>query len=237
MTNLTKGTYNFVTVYQTEKFAYNIKNNKHILDALQWSTETSVVYNINSMGFRSDYEFVANEPCNVYLGCSYTLGEEVQLSDCWTSLVNSYCNDYRMYNMGSLGASSVTCYRILKNVSKTFDIKRVFILKPYTNRKEIFYDNEWITFSMHRNIFNDTRNLLPFFDDNLCMLEKEMALDGIRHICNTIGAKLYEIDIEDPIIREQINLDRTARDLLHFGRKTHKFIANKFIEKIEKVKE
>lgn len=236
MTKLKPGTFNFITGHQHKQFSYNIKNNKKIMDELGW-TETSVEYKINSMGFRSELEFIENEPCNVYLGCSYTLGEEVQLSDCWTSLVNSHCDDYKMYNLGVLGASTVTCYRILKNVSELFNIKKVFIFKPYVNRREIFYNNEWTTITIQRNAFKDKKNLLPFFDDNLMTLEKDMALDGIRYICSTIGATLYEIDTKDHVIRERINSDRTARDLLHFGRKTHKFIAEKFIEKMKKVKE
>jgi hypothetical protein len=233
MTNLKEGNYNFITKHQQKTFEHNIRTNKQIMIKLGWDTPESVEYKINSMGFRSYYDFKPNEPCNVYLGCSYTLGEEVQLDDCWTSLVNSHCNDYKMYNLGSLGASTITCYRILKNVSKLFDIKRVFIFKPYTDRKEIYYNDEWITFSMHRNIFKNTKNLLPFFDTNLVTLEKEMAIDGIRYICNTVNAKLYELDTDDQSIQRQIDTDRTARDLHHFGKKTHKIIANKFIEKIK----
>lgn len=231
MIDLKRGSHNFITLNQRRQFYYNIKNNKKIMDHHGWTSKTSVKYTINSDGFRSDYDFIENEPCNLYLGCSYTFGEEVNLKDTWPSLVNSYLNDYKMYNLGVLGASTVTCYRLLKNVSTLFDIKKVFILAPYVNRKEMFYDNQWTTISLQSNFFNYTKNLLPFFDDNLCKLEKEMAIDGIKYICDSLNVDLYMLDVIDPDIDKKIKNDRTARDLTHFGIKTHKFIADKFIEK------
>lgn len=231
--NINPGTYNFLYKNQEKKYVKNIKYNYAKMIQLGWESPTTVVYNINSLGFRSNYEFIPNEPCNLYLGCSYTFGEELQYENVYTSIVNNYLNDYKMYNLGVLGASTTTCYRVLQQYINIFDIKRVFILKPYTDRKEFFYNNKWENFSISTVPFNDKKLVLSIFNKESVNFDKDMATKSIKYICLKNKINLYELDIDDVLAISKVDNDRTARDLWHLGKYANSYISSKFIEMLE----
>jgi len=222
------GTFEFLYTNEEKRFRKNIKKNFELMKSLGWANPGAISYNINNQGFRSDFDYNNNDECNVYIGCSYTFGDSLPYESVWTTIVNNALSDYKLYNFGVLGATAVTCYRVFSSYINEIKAKRVFMLSPATNRKEMFYRGRWQTFRLGDNPFSShAETLNTIFSYEVCLLEKTMAVDAIRGLCLQKNIPFYEINAED-----KDTGDATARDLLHFGKDTHKEIANTFIKMI-----
>lgn len=222
------GTFKFLYINEEKRFRKNIKKNFELMKSLGWDNLDAISYNINNQGFRSDFDYSNVDECNVYLGCSYTLGDSLPYENIWPTIVNNSLSDYKLYNFGVLGASAVTCYRVFSSYINEINAKRVFMLSPAINRKEMYYRGRWQTFKLGDNpFFSNAETLNTVFSYELCLLEKTMAINAIRGICLQKNIPFYEINVEN-----KHTDDATARDLWHFGKESHKEIANTFIEMI-----
>jgi len=222
----------FLDRAERDNFTCNIekKYKKAIIKRQAFGFE-DVKYNINAQGYRSKKDFKKGDTCNVFLGCSHTLGEGVPEDLIWPFLVNEHLKDYEYYNLGRRGACPNLCYLTLKSMISQVKVKRVFLLMPNKFRRH-FYHNEnqiyqkydlrnWKPLTRDRgfiqNLLSDKMN-----DDNL-----SMVTDAIKGLCLQHNSKFYCINVDDLVIDEKY---RTARDRNHFGLEYHKILATKFID-------
>ena len=224
------GVYKFLHLSSEETYKYNIKKNKKQLIELGWTAD-SISYNINNYGYRSDEDFFEGDKCNVYLGCSYTIGEEVPYVNTWPYIVNKYLNDYKLYNLGISGAGPETCYRVLKGFSSIVNIQRVFLLLPNVDRREIFYRNVWTQINANSSLL-DKHMILSLFSNEEIYTNKIKTLDAIRYVCLVNNIPLYLLDMYDDRLQQIQHNDRTARDLSHIGIKGHAQLAEMFINQL-----
>lgn len=102
-------------------------------------TETSIVYQYNSHGFRTqEFDIDAIIPSILCLGCSFTEGIGVREDQAWPSLLQLHFPNYRVYNLGVAGASGDAIPRILTNLGQMLHTKFVFLLWTNLFRYEIY---------------------------------------------------------------------------------------------------
>lgn len=226
------GVHKFLHLTSEETYKFNIKKHKQKLNELGWTAD-NVSYNINNFGYRSEEDFSEGDICNVYLGCSYTVGEEIPYINSWPYIVNKYLNDYKLYNLGISGAGPETCYRVLKGFSSIVNIKRVFLLLPHVDRREIFYRNAWTQVNANSTILNK-HMIFSLFSNEEIYTNKIKTLDAIKYVCSSNNIPLYMLDMHDEPLQKIQNGDRTARDLSHIGINGHKQLAKLFIDQLGK---
>jgi hypothetical protein len=92
-------------------------------------TETSIVYQYNSHGFRTqEFDVDTIVPSILCLGCSFTEGIGVRVDQAWPSLIQLHFPDYRVYNLGFGGAPGDAMPRILTNLGQMLHTSFVFLL-------------------------------------------------------------------------------------------------------------
>lgn len=196
--------------------------------------DVDISYDFNSYGFRCD-EFTSDNNI-VFLGCSHTLGVGLPLENTFAYNVSKSLN-LKMCNLGKGGGALDTCFRLayywlnilqpkivvcqmpeetrlelrdnLSNVENV-DLWRIESLLHYTHR---FYKRHWVRFP-EQYILHQHKNLL-----------------AIKSLCQQLNIKLVVLD--QNILTSITSSDRDyARDLAHFGRKTHEKLANIVLGKI-----
>lgn len=221
--NLKPGIRHFLSPDEEKRWRWLCKNEKNY----NWK-DTDITYDINSLGYRSK-EFKRKEACNLYLGCSHTLGEGLPLENTFPYLINQHLNDYSLYNAGVRGASPEDCFRRLRTFLHC-DVKRIFFYVPHRARRSFFLNDEWKTLSLKKDwkMFNKCKVLF----DSLYSIEYEdlmwtMAMKSTNMLCIENNIPIYMITHED------LRCTQDARDYNHYGIESHKQIANKFIDMIE----
>lgn len=216
---------------QEEQFKENKKTRSE--EMKDWEDD-SIIYTINNLGYRSDIDYIECDECNVYLGCSYTFGEEVKHADAWPSIVNKNLDDYKLYNLGIPGGGPETCYRVLKGFIGYANIKRVFLLLPVSDRREIYFRQEWYQIKANTENIGYTDILSGVFSREEMYLNNLRNLDAIKFLCVQNNIPLYMLDVGDEKIRSLIGNDCTARDLLHPGFNAHRTLANMYLNMVDK---
>lgn len=197
--------------------------------------DVDISYDFNSYGFRCD-EFTSDNNI-VFLGCSNTLGVGLPLENTFAYNVSKSLN-LKMCNLGKGGGALDTCFRLayywlnilqpkivvcqmpeetrlelrdtLKEVEEAGDPWKTELLVSYTHK---FYRKHWLRFP-EQYILHQHKNLL-----------------AIKSLCQQLNIKLVVLD--QSIFRDIKDSERDfARDLAHYGRKTHKQLANIVLGKI-----
>jgi len=194
--------------------------------------EDSITYKLNNFGYRSNKDFVKGDECNAYIGCSYTLGEEVNYKDIWPTLVNKKLNDYKLYNLGVPGAGPETCYRVLKGFINFANIKRVFLLLPLSDRRELYYCKQWSQVKANSSVFSHRDIISGFFTREEAYINKLRNLDAIKFLCQSNNIPLYVLDLNDTETEKTVVNDATARDLLHPGKSAHATFAEIYLKMV-----
>ena len=221
--DLEPGTRHFLSVDEATRWRWLTKNEKNY----NWK-DTDVTYDINSLGYRSK-EFKKKEACNLYLGCSHTLGEGLPLENTFAYLINQHLDDYALYNVGVRGASPEDCFRRLQNFLH-YDIKRVFFYVPHMARRSFFLNNKWTTLSMRKDwkLFRRCKSLVSsLYSIEYEQLMFNMAIKATKMLCVENNIPIYILTDGD------IHCNRDARDHSHWGIESHRNLANKFIDMIE----
>ena len=181
-------------------------------------TETSIVYNYNSCGYRTA-EFNYTDPGILCFGCSFTEGIGLREEDIWVNHLNL---PYSVYNLATSGSSGDTVAKTLTNVASLFNIHAVFILWPNKFRYDVYKQDGFET-----NTPQDKTGYGPtvLTDVNFYNIRQRNKL-----IVSLLGEKYKFTVIEQTI--EELDDGRMdyARDM-HFGPKWHQKVANKFKEK------
>jgi len=224
-------TTNFLFREQRERFQQNKKKKPDLMK--EWESD-SITYKMNNYGYRSNKDFFEGDTCNIYLGCSYVLGDEVKYEDAWPTIVNKRLNDHRLYNLGVSGAGPETCYRILKGFIDFVNVKRVCLLVPYGDRREFYHKSAWYQIKANTSNINPADVMSSIFTPQEMYLNRSRNVDAIKFLCWSQNIPLHIINLNEDInATNLINNDHEARDLLHFGPRTHKKFAEMFLNKID----
>lgn len=224
---LRPGVRNFLSSDERSRFIKLKKYEKNY----NWTAE-DITYDINSLGYRS-CEFDTDTPCNVYLGCSHVLGEGLPLEDTFAYLINKELDDFPMYNLGARGASPEDSFRRLQTFLN-LNIQRVIFFVPYRGRRSFFIDKQWCTLSIAKDLpkmKKCSRLFKSLFSHEFEVLMNDLAAYATESLCRENNIPYYVINQDT--IRHTMDFIPDARDLSHFGKSTHKEIANKFLDIIK----
>jgi hypothetical protein len=119
-----------------EEWQKHISNHDDLekLKHFGWYPFVDIEYRYNSCGFRDD-EF-SDEPCGLAIGCSFTLGIGVALSQSWPKQLEQMLG-IKVWNLGIGGASISTCYRVMEFFLPRLRPKFVAMLDPPIARLEV----------------------------------------------------------------------------------------------------
>jgi len=215
---------------QSERILYwegtdNFENFKQRTDNLY--TETSITYEHNSYGYRcKEFEFNSARPSIICVGCSFTYGTGLPVTDTWVARIAKQYPDYNVYNLGYPGGNGDSVVRTLWSIGDKLNTKIVCILWPEIYRFELYHkkriENILISFQEHQKFFIPEMLNNPHFEN---LRYKNQAL------LNLLTEKYQWQIIENSTAwAVTINIDN-ARDI-HCGPQTNGLIADYFINNI-----
>lgn len=195
--------------------------------------DIDITYTFSNEGFRTyDFDSLIGKEIDVALGCSHTMGVGIPIEWAWPSLVEKD-RPYPMLNLGLGAGTTDTVARILTNITGLFQINTVFIFWPEFERFET-YNDEKADFVLPRHgLLEHTWNM----DQNISLnrfYKNKLIVDLLGH--NIVDHTCHDFF---KVFREYWNrnfyLDH-ARDGMHFGPESHKFIAKLFLDKLTNIK-
>ena len=160
------------------------------------------------------------------LGCSFTLGTGIAQYQTWSDIVSKTLG-LANFNLAIDAISADCCFRIAANWIPQLMPKIVLYQSPDSSRVEWFDGKS----NMPHNMMATTNNQSSFYkewiaDERNLKLNHLKNLYAIQHLAESHGAKFIHIPITT-ILR----LD-SARDLGHYGPKTHTAIANSVMRQL-----
>lgn len=218
-----------------ELFAENLKTNRARLEELGWTTR-KIDYHADNIGLRNTNSLELGKQYTMFLGCSHTYGIGLEPEHVWTHHVAQYM-DTECYNGAFPGHGIDSCYRMLVYALENgYTIKNIFMLAPSPQRVEYYDEKEkkWMVIAWWSGHHKTLTKAVTH--DYFTQVNYDKTYDAIRYLCLKNNITLVDLQAEDPEIDPIICEDRSARDLMHAGLETHKFIAEKFIQKYEMLK-
>lgn len=203
------------------------------LDKLKWNKH-NITYKFNQHGFRSP-EFKKDEPNILFLGCSFTAGIGLELTNTFSHIVSQTLG-LQNYNLGKGGGSSKTCFRLGEYWIPKLKPKIVVLLSPAESRTEIILHETPCHVSEH--LKDKVPHLYPYYKTWIAAkengrLEYVAAQAALEKISNDAGALFVGLDsLRDMKIIDKSYLD-LARDLQHPGRIAQRRTAEYMLTKIK----
>ena len=204
------------------------------LDRLKWNKH-NITYKINQHGFRSP-EFKKDEPNILFLGCSFTVGIGLDLTNTFSHIVSQTLG-LQNYNLGRGGGSSKTCFRLGEYWIPKLKPKIVVLLSPPESRTEIILHETPCHVNEHFK--KDQPDLYSYYKTWIAgkengRLEYVAVQAALEKISNDAGALFVGLDsLRDVKIIDKSYLD-LARDLQHPGRIAQRRTAEHILAKIHK---
>jgi len=202
-----------------------------------WLEPQAITYQINKEGFRCE-DFVEGEPCLVVLGCSYTMGIGLPLTDLWATKVGAALG-LNVYNLAWGGNSSDTCFRLARYWIPRLKPQIVCMLAPPRSRIEIVTMNGTeppaeVFMPMSRSsLYNKDDVFLKhwFGNEENQYINQDKNMLAIESIARTSNAKYagLQADYEAACSRDIVGY---ARDYMHTGPVGHTMIADKLLAMI-----
>jgi hypothetical protein len=192
-------------------------------DPRPWES-VNISYQYNAQGFRThDLEQYIGQNVDVTLGCSFTEGIGMPVESIWPTLVENQMQ-VPLLNLGLGSGSTDTVARILINIVTLYKIRNLYVLWPVYNRFELYGPN----YVQHK---------LPMLDE----IEFTWALDEFPSLNRYAKNKLiveflcekYQIRLIEQQLTDYFSPDKfdCARDGMHFGFNSHRFVADNFLAK------
>lgn len=221
----------FMSDAEREEFEHNltIEEKRKVLQENGF-LDKSVVYRINSNGFRGN-ELLENDfESVVTFGCSFCFGSGLFEEDTLAGQIERKLNR-RAYNLSGLGRGMDAVVRWSAGWLPYIKPKYVVLLQPFPARREFFFTDTFqrITSTHSINSFEGD----PEFGLKLAGLvldDVEVSLNTVKNmmifkqLCADNGSKL--IIIPNP---SYWNHDATARDLVHPGAKYIEKMIDKYV--------
>lgn len=165
---------------------------------LESINQTEILYNLNSLGFRTDeFKKITNDTI-LYSGCSVTFGGELPEDHIWPYILNENINNkYPSYNLAYNAAS---IHAIIKNIFSFINNygKPKFImlcLPQYT--RDIYYDNTLNGFinaikykKINYNLPDSLKNFSINRSDEDLLLHSITLISILEQYCNDTDIKL-----------------------------------------------
>lgn len=192
---------------------------KNSLDSrIRWSLSETITYRFNSYGFRSE-EF-CNSDNLVSLGCSFTMGMGIPYESTWSYIISKKLN-LANFNLAIDGASADCCFRMAVNWLTQLKPKIVLYQSPDSSRFEWF---EYRNLEPHNMLASSTNHSELYkewiLNKNNLKYNYLKNLYAIQHLSESVGARFVHISLD--------NIKRLdcARDIGHYGPKTHAAVAD-----------
>lgn len=228
--DLRSRTVQWLTSDTEDLYDSNYRHQRQKLEKLGW-TKDNVNYTFNSYGFRSE-EF-DNSNSIVFLGCSHTLGIGLPVHEIFATQVASKLK-LKCYNLAIGGGSTDTCFRLAYYWLEKLRPKICVYVEPEETRFELKYTvndkNQFVNCNVSsiNSLCSPVKEFyrLWLLNDSNSFLKKQKNLLSIQHICLQNKIKFVKSNVE--FVNEDFE-DR-ARDLIHYGIKTHKLKADNILE-------
>lgn len=201
---------------------------RRLLQAHGW-TDDSIRYIANDYGFRMPQSMasIRQGECDFYLGCSMTFGTGLNIEDTWAYKMSSL-QGRTMVNLALPGTGLETQYRVLMCWAEALKPRRAWTLGAYWLRREVMVPEKpsmrmgpWST-GEEQKIY---RHLATPIEARLSFLR---TADAIRYLCLKHNIELMVANCDDPgMSPEPGHQYHTARDLMHWGREWHDWVATR----------
>lgn len=192
-------------------------------------TADSIRYRANDHGCRMDLQMSEIRPgeCDFYLGCSMTFGTGLNIEDTWAHKL-SQRRGIPMVNLAHPGTGIETQHRMLMSWAGKLRPRRAYTLGASPLRREVMVPGRpslrmgpWTLgndLDLYRHLSTEPEARLGFL----------RAADAMKHICQKYGIELMVAPQDDPMLLPAPELAmHTARDLMHWGRDWHDWIAER----------
>lgn len=199
---------------------------RELLEQYNWLDP--IEYKYNNHGFRADA--FDDRPAGLALGCSFTEGIGLPIDLTWVSMLSKMSNAY-IWNLGVGGSAFDTVFRLLDYYLLKFNPKFVCILVPPMNRLEycgIHNNYPIITANVLNNHTSFAKEWLSQEQNGIQNRRKNML--AIKQICHEATIPVYFVD---SVLGFEIENRDYARDLLHYGVESQKYITNEFYNQMK----
>ena len=216
---------NWLDTDSEELYQKNLKQNYKLLKEFDW-VDKKFTYKFNSHGFRGD-EFDSG-PGAMFLGCSHTFGVGLPIETTWSHLI-SHALELKNYNLGIGSSSNDTAFRLAQYWIPKINPKVVVFASTERTRFELHTINNEI---QNLNVWQNPEETAGFWQHwvgndincDMSYLKNQLA---IKQLCQENNIKYFHVEI----LKSVHEIDK-ARDLMHYGVKTHKRIANGILRKL-----
>jgi len=209
-----------------ELYQKNLKTNSAELEQYNWINR-SIKYKFNSYGFRAD-DFDSSAPGVMFIGCSHTLGVGLPVESTWAHVVSTSLK-LKNYNISVGGSSNDTAFRLAHHWIEQLKPSLVLFLSAERTRFELHTDTDEIidlsVWSHTGTMVNDFTRHWYSNDTNSDMNYLKNTL-AVKQLCSERGIKYIQREASTIHLRDK------ARDLQHYGEKTHRHIAAMFLNKL-----
>jgi hypothetical protein len=214
------------------RFKKNLKEKYDELAKHNWINE-SIDYTFNSHGFRCD-EFTS-DPTLMTLGCSYTVGIGLPVESIWPELLAKKLN-MKCANLGIGGSSTDTAFRLCHGWIDIVKPKVVVFFRTFANRTELLTHNLATTNFGPWDTIEDSYLKNWFLREANASLNTAKNTMAIEYMCRERNIPLYIYDAFELLNGCHTTLgfenQDFARDLMHFGKKSHLMAADKIYNDI-----
>jgi hypothetical protein len=216
------------------KYKTHLKEKYDELARYNW-IDTPIDYTFNSNGFRCA-EFTS-DPTLMTLGCSYTVGIGLPVESIWSELLAKKL-DMRCANLGQGGMSNDTAFRLCHGWIDIVKPKVVVFFRTFANRLELLTQNMTsVGFGAWNNTIPENHYLLHWFtreaNASINAAKNTMA---IQHLCRERNIPLYIYNAFETLNDCHTSLgfenQDLARDLMHYGKKSHAMVADQIYNDI-----
>lgn len=222
------------------------------LDAVRFG-EPIITYRMNSYGYRGD-EFMNAQHRILVCGCSNSFGQAVNEEDMFGHVVKQYLQskfggDAVVWNLSSPGKSNDYIARMVDVFTNTWKPTLCLINFTFLQRREFFnkkgqyvhYLRQAKELSWHKDIVDNLDKLSNPFEDlanfykNYKIIKNCMGAKSIPWLfsnCDEAITDLVEV-AHDPTYVEFFKKLDIARDNMHPGPKSHKWLGDMYIKRFE----
>lgn len=210
------------------------KRTLRLLEKNGYTYETEIEYQIDQYGLRNNPDVNISDAI-LTLGCSFTFGTGLDVKHIWPTMLGDLM-DKPVYNGGLPGSSNDAAFRIAEYLIPKYKPQAVVLLSPFDVRYEFYA--RWTPFeysTSHYPIWVDeigdgSVQRIELGTDLHNRLNAKKNILAIQCLC-------YEHNI--PFVWDTVDHARAgaikndlARDLKHFGKGTHKLIADNFSNRL-----
>lgn len=201
---------------------------------------TPITYKYNNLGFRSDIDYFRGDTGTVFLGASTASGVGLLWEDTFQSIIAKTVGGKQL-NLAIDGSGIDSWVRVLYQFKDFFIPKRVVVLGSCWPRYEYITDDGHVGFTLggvqNNPLLKRYKNFIAdcLSHDSQIDFNFNLKLLAIVKLCDMLNAEFYFLDELDSTVAEEGKEEYLdfGRDLMHFGPKWHKRVAEVFLHQIK----